>query len=111
MSTPIEDRVAALETWRTGTVDPALAQAQTAIQNLRSRVQTLEAEYADAVVRFQKADDLAKRLVRLIRTMRRTTGSLTDNDLARLPEEDRVAYAHAREADDGQDEWRSSVFR
>jgi hypothetical protein len=111
MTTPIEDRVAALELWKTGTVDPALVQAQQAITNLRNRVTTLEAEYADAVARFQKADDLAHRLVRLLHLIRSSTGSLTDNDLARLPEDERRAIAQQREVDDSADEWRTAVFR
>lgn len=83
MTTPIEDRVTALETWRTGTVDPALAQAQTALTALRSRVTALEsgvaaagpriaaleANYADAVKRFQKAERLVARLRVILRML------------------------------------------
>lgn len=82
MTTPIEDRLAALEAWR-ATVDPALTQIQQAIVNLRSRVTaletsvtaagprltTLEANYADAVKRFQKAERMTGRLRVILRIL------------------------------------------
>lgn len=129
MTTPIEDRVATLEAWRDSNVDPALAQAQQAIVNLRQRVNTLETaatafqlrlatldtNYQDAVVRFQKAERLVARLRVIIGVIWKSTSTDRATYLSRLPQEERALAARDLEAINGlehigqreePDEWR-----
>lgn len=93
MATPIEDRVAALETWRVQTVDPALAQARTALTNQATRITALEAQYADAVKRFQKAERLVARLRVILGIIWKSTASDRADFLSRLDPDLRAQFA------------------
>lgn len=129
MSTPIEDRVAALELWRTGTVDPALSQIQQALTNQSKRITALEnavtgagtrftdldAKYADAVQRFQKAERMVGRLRAILRILWLSTAGDRAGYLAKMDPADREQAARDLEEIDklenldrreDPDEWR-----
>lgn len=132
MTTPIEDRLAALEAWRTGTVDPALAQARQALTAQATRITTLETnlsaagprlaaletQYADAVKRFQRAERLVSRLRVILRILWDSTATDRATYLSRLPEDRRAQAAldleeingleHIERREDP-DEWREPV--
>lgn len=96
MSTP-EDRIAALETWKTTTVDPALGQVQTALTNQARRITTLETAGAKMDARLTKVVNLLKRIGPAVKN---ALGAITTdlaNKESRLPEDDRVLLAKQRE--------------
>lgn len=128
MSTPIEDRIAALEAWR-ATVDPTISQAQQAIVNLRARTLAVEqaitaagprfdgldAKYADAVKRFQKAERLVARLRVILRILWLSTAGNRAGYLSKMdPDARRLAAIDLEEIDtlenidrrEDPDEWR-----
>ena len=132
MTTPIEDRIAALELWKSGTVEPALSQLQTALTNQAKRITALETaltaagprltvletNYTDAVKRFQKAERLVARLRVILRIIWKSTSGVRDEYLSRLPEDERSQSALDLEAVDNlenigrredPDEWREPV--
>jgi hypothetical protein len=131
MTTPLEDRVSALEAWK-ATVDPQLVQANSTITNLRNRVTTLETQltaagprltaletnYADAVKRFQKAERLVARLRVILGIIWKSTSSSRADYLAHLDPEARAQAAKDLEEIDNMehinrredpDEWREPV--
>lgn len=111
MSTP-EERIAALEAWRTGTVDPGLTQAGTALTNQAKRITALETsmtaagprltaletEYADAVTRYQRAQRLLQRLIVILRQVIASTASQRASWIAKLSPDDQVRAAKEWEA-------------
>jgi len=131
MTTPIEDRVAALEQWRVA-IDASLLQAQTALTNQAKRITALEASlttagprltaletnYLDAVRRFQKAERLVARLRVILRILWLSTSKSRGDYLSRLPDNLRGQAARDIEEIDGlenidrredPDEWREPV--
>lgn len=105
MSTPIEDRVAALELWRTGTADPDLAQlvsqasaSRAVLQDLTDKVTKLEAEYADATKRYQVALASFQRLRVILSELWSMTAGGRDGYLASLPPEKRMQRARELES-------------
>lgn len=89
MSTPIEDRVTALETL-TAQQTELIGQLASAGKTMAQRLTALESQYADAVVRYQKADRLMNRLITIIRTMTLAVAPQMARYFDRLPEDDRI---------------------
>ncbi len=133
MSTPIEDRLAALEAWK-AVVDPQLVQANSALAGLLRRTEALEASlqsagprlaaleaaYQDAVKRFQKAERMTGRLRVVLRILWMSTASARAGYLSRLPEDERhLAAVDLEEVDETEkigrredpDEWRERKSR
>lgn len=131
MTTPIEDRVAALEAL-TAQQGQALTQAKAALTNQAQRVTALEtaltaagprltaleANYADAVKRFMKAERMTSRLRVILRTLWLSTSGPRAEYLSKLDPDARKQAAHDLEGVDAienidrredPDEWREPV--
>lgn len=99
MSTPIEDRVATLEALTqqqtTALTNQAkrIATLENALTTAGPRITALESQYADAVVRYQKADRLMLRLILIIRTMVEALAPQIAKYFDRFPEDERVERA------------------
>lgn len=96
MSTP-EERLSALETWRTGTVDPGLVQARTALTNQAQRLGTLETAGASLDARLTKLVTVLKRVGPAVRDILSLVSTQAANRDAILPEDERVERARRRE--------------
>lgn len=100
MSEPVptvEERLAALETWRSGTVDPSLGQAGQALQNQNRRITTLEDAGAKLDARLTRVVNLLKRVGPAIKDVLGILSTEAARQDARLPRDERRRRALTRE--------------
>jgi hypothetical protein len=93
----VEERLAALESWKAATVDPALGQAQQALTRQGQRIGALEDAGAKLDARLTKVVNLLKRIGPSIKDIIGIVATEAANKEARLPEDIRTERAKRRE--------------